>query len=305
MNDQTRNPAAHNHAIPADPATPDVDAVASATPEQAVQAQEALHGLYNGPESSYKLAFGDQDFLMRPETRGIRFQLEMLKPELALREAGVEQTIVTFGSARFPSPEKAEALRAAAKTPKEIKAAAMAMKHASYYKKAYEFGQIVARRNLPLPMKDRMVITSGGGPGIMEAANRGAFELGDKTMGMNITLPFEQEPNPYITPELCFGFYYFSLRKMNLVMRSKAMVAFPGGLGTLDEFFEVATLVQTKKMDPIPLILVGKDYWNNFMNLQFLADEGAMSQEDVDGIHIVDTAEEAWAIIRDFYKLPA
>lgn len=280
-------------------------AVSAAEVVHIQHAQAPLHGLYDAPGSSYKLAFDDEEFLLRKETRGIRFQLEMLKPDIVMREEGIEHTIVTFGSARFPSPEKAEAMRLAAQTPEEIKAATMAVKHGTYYKKAYEFGKIVATRNLPLPMGQRMVITSGGGPGVMEAANRGAFELGDVTIGMNITLPFEQEPNPYITPRLCFQFYYFSLRKMNLVMRSRAMVAFPGGLGTLDEFFEAATLCQTKKIAPIPLILVGKDYWNNFMNLKFLAEEGAISPEDLDLIQVVDTPEEAWAIIRDFYSLSA
>lgn len=261
------------------------------------------HGLYDGPNSSYQLAFEDEEFMLRKETRGIRFQLEMLKPDLVMREMGIEHTIVSFGSARFPSPEDAQKLSNTATTPDEIKTAQLALKQSGYFQKAYDFGRIVAERNIKFPIPERLVVASGGGPGCMLAVNKGAFEVGDLSIGYNITLPFEQEPNPYITPKLCFQFFYFALRKINLVMRARAVLGFPGGFGTLDEVFEVATLIQTQKIKPIPLILVGKEYWTKFMNIEFLADEGAISQEDIDLIKIVDTAQEAWDLIKDFYSL--
>lgn len=298
---------------------------------KAKAAAEGRHGLYDGPDSSFKLAFDDPEFLTRHETRGIRFQLEISKPDMVFRDEGIKHTIVVFGSARFKSPEQAQALLAQAQAsgdPRSIRQAELAVRNSIHYQKAYDFGRLVGSRNLALDTDHRLHILTGGGPGVMEAANRGAFEAGDKTIGMNIALPFEQEPNPYITPRLCFQFHYFGARKFSFLASGSstpgktlepgngmsehpqisgggaaAMVCFAGGFGTLDEFFEAVTLCQTGKMRPRPMIMVGKDYWNGFMNLRFLADEGAISPEDLDLIQIVDTPEEAFALIKDFYSL--
>jgi predicted Rossmann-fold nucleotide-binding protein len=292
------------------------------------EVSSGLHGKYNGSNSSFSLAFMDNDYLTSPETRGVRFQLEIGKADVVFRQMGIKHTIVVFGSARFKSPDVAKKMLSEAKSDEELRVANLAVKNSVHYQKAYDFSQIVANRNLQLPVDHRLYILTGGGPGVMEAANRGAFEAGDKTIGMNIALPFEQEPNPYITPELCFDFHYFACRKfsflsagsstpgVNLIpgegMTEKsevggggaaAMVCFAGGFGSLDEWFEALTLIQTGKMRPRPMILVGKDYWNKFMNIDFLVEEGAVSPEDLKLFHIVDTPSEAWEIIKDFYKL--
>lgn len=305
----------------------DINEAASASAAEIVQSQ-TLHGLYNGPDSSFSLAFDDQDFLTSHETRGIRFQLEIAKPDIVFRQEGIKHTIVVFGSARFKSPDETNAILAAAKTEEEVRLAKLAVKNSIHYQKAYDFGRIVAERNLQLPTDQRLHILTGGGPGVMCAANRGAFEAGDKTIGMNIALPFEQEPNPYITPKLCFQFHYFASRKFSFlsagsstpglpIEQSKGMgtesqvggggacaiVCGAGGYGSLDELFEVAVLTQVGKMRKRPIILLGREYWSNVLNLQFLADEGAISPEDIDLIQIADTAEEAWKIIKDFYSL--
>lgn len=275
----------------------------SATAAEVVPAMEDRHGLYDGPNSSYKLAFSDTDFLLRQETRGIRFQLEMMKPDLVLREEQIKHTIVVFGSARFPSPEEARAQAENAKTPDEIIASELAKRQASHYQTVYDFAHMVGKRNLSVPVSDRMTICTGGGPGLMCAANRGAFEAGDKTIGMNIVLPFEQQPNPYITPRLCFQFFYFALRKIHLVKSARAVMLSPGGLGTMDEGFEVATLVQTGKIDRMPIIFLGRDYWRSLINFPLLVSEGTISPDDIDLFTFVDTPEEAWQAIKDFYKL--
>ncbi len=216
---------------------------------------------------SYIKAYQDLEFLKREEVRGLRLQLELLKPEIIQYEQNIESTIVAFGSARTPAPEDAEKELAEAKENIEKnpdnKAAILALKiaetkmvHAGYYKEAQEFGRIVSSV-CQLGGRCEYVVCTGGGPGIMEAANRGAYEIGAKTIGMNITLPHEQQPNPYITPELCFSFHYFAIRKMHFLMRAKALVAFPGGFGTMDELFEALTLIQTRKMKSIPIVLLG------------------------------------------------
>ena len=259
------------------------------------------------PESN-RLAFADPEFLLRRETRGIRFQLEMLKPDLAQQEQGIEHTVVVFGSARFQSQEKAQKTLEAAQSSGvafEIKRAETLVRNAHFYEQARAFGHLIAQYSANKHNPNKLFICTGGGPGIMEAANRGASEAGGISVGLNIALPHEQTPNPYITPELSFKFHYFALRKMHFMMRAKALVAFPGGFGTLDELFEILTLVQTRKAKPVPILLFGSDYWTRLVNFQVLLDEGTISAEDLSLFHYVNDAEQAWAVIRDFYSLPA
>ena len=255
---------------------------------------------------AYRLAFADPEFLLRRETRGIRFQLEMLKPELGQHEQGIENTVVVFGSARFPAPEQARAAMAAAEKNEDAAELALAQRHmrnAHYYDQARLFARLVAAHSQPLPLAKQLFICTGGGPGIMEAANRGAHELGAPTVGLNIVLPHEQSGNPYITPSLNFKFHYFALRKMHFMMRAKALVAFPGGFGTLDELFEVITLVQTGKAKPLPIVLFGSSYWKRLINFDVLIEEGAISPKDLNLFHYVDEPQQAWDIIRKFYDL--
>ena len=255
--------------------------------------------------NAYRLAFADPEFLLRRETRGIRFQLELLKPELDLRQAGVANTVVVYGSARFVPPELAAERLAAARAggkAEAVRQAERAARNARYYQQAREFGRIVASHGLDLPPEDKFYICTGGGPGIMEAANRGAHDVGAPSVGLNIALPHEQRANPYVTPELCFKFHYFALRKMHFTIRAKALVAFPGGFGTLDELFEVLTLVQTRKVHPVPIVLYGRDYWQRLVNWDMLVEEGAIQPEDLRLFHTVDEPAQAWAVIRDFYR---
>ena len=256
--------------------------------------------------AAYRLAFADPEFMLRRETRGVRFQLELLKPDLELTEAGINRTVVVYGSARFVSPEvAAESLKAAQASgdAHAIALAERATRTSAYYEQAREFGQLVARFGQTQTPEERMYICTGGGPGVMEAANRGAHEVGAPSVGLNITLPHEQSGNRYITPNLSFKFHYFALRKMHLLMRARALVAFPGGFGTLDELFEVLTLVQTRKARPVPIVLFGRDYWSRLLNLDMLVDEGAIAPEDLALYEVVDTPEEAWEVIRAFYRL--
>lgn len=254
--------------------------------------------------NAYRLAFADPEFLLRRETRGIRFQLEMLKPDLDQREAGVENTVVVFGSARFPAPEDAQQRLLAAQARGDAAAIARAerdVRNARWYAQAREFARLVATDSLACPPERRLFICTGGGPGIMEAATRGAHDVGAPSVALNIALPHEQSANPYVTPELSFKFHYFALRKMHFMMRAKALVTFPGGFGTLDELFEVVTLVQTKKAKPVPILLFGTDYWKRLINFEMLVDEGVIAREDLELLHFVDDPLAAWTLIRDFY----
>ena len=256
---------------------------------------------------AYRLAFADNEFLLRRETRGIRFQLELLKPDLEQQALGIDNTIVVFGSARFREPAEAERqLHKAQKSgdPTEIRRAQALVRNAHYYEKSRRFAQLVAEYSLSCPKQDQLYIATGGGPGIMEAANRGAHDRGVLNVGLNILLPHEQEPNPYISPELCFKFHYFALRKMHFLMRAKALVAFPGGFGTLDELFEILTLVQCKKAKPVPIFLFGSEYWKRLFNLEVLVEEGMISPEDLDLFVFVDDPQVAWNHIMRFYDLP-
>ncbi|MCH2241195.1 MAG: LOG family protein [Aquabacterium sp.] len=261
---------------------------------------------YSGPESSYQLAFADTDFLLHEELRPIRMQLELLKPELVQREQGIESTIVIFGSARIPAPEAAQAVLVVAQASGDqqaIKAARMQVEMSRFYDEARRFAALVTKASERLDTP--IYVVTGGGPGIMEAGNRGAFEIGGKSIGLNILLPHEQEPNPYITPELCFQFHYFGLRKMHFLMRSVALACFPGGFGTLDELFETLTLVQTGKCRRRPILLFGRDFWSRLINFELLVDTGMISPQDVKLFHYVETAEEGWQLLQSEYGLAA
>lgn len=255
---------------------------------------------------AYRLAFADPEFLLRRETRGIRFQLEMLKPDLAQQDAGIENTVVVFGSARFREASEAQEMLVRAERSGEVAdiARAQAMvRNAPYYDHAREFARMVARYSASCPKADQLYICTGGGPGIMEAASRGAHDEGALNVGLNIALPHEQAANPYVSPELSFKFHYFALRKMHFMMRAKALLAFPGGFGTLDELFEVITLVQCKKAKPVPILLFGSDYWKRLINLDVLVEEGAISPEDLELFQYVDDPKVAWDAIVKFYDL--
>jgi uncharacterized protein (TIGR00730 family) len=255
---------------------------------------------------AYRLAFADPEFLLRRETRGIRFQLEMLKPDLEQQAQGVANTIVVFGSARFTSPEEAQKRLDAAQGSGDAAALQRAerdVRNARYYDQARQFGRLVAEHSTHLSQSERLYICTGGGPGIMEAANRGAHEAGALNVGLNIALPHEQSGNPYISPSLCFKFHYFALRKMHFMMRAKALVAFPGGFGTLDELFEILTLVQTGKSEPVPVVLHGSSFWKRLINFDLLIEEGVISPEDTGLFSFVDTPEDAWEAIQSFYRL--
>ena len=257
---------------------------------------------YEGPESAYRLAFTDVDFLLREELRPIRLQLELLKPEMVQDEQGVEATIVFFGSARIVAPEIAQLELAAARErgdPAALKAATTRVAMARYYDEARRFAAIVTRRSASLDKP--IYVVTGGGPGIMEAGNRGAFEVGGKSVGLNIVLSHEQVPNKYITPELCFQFHYFALRKMHFLMRAIALVCFPGGFGTLDELFEVLTLVQTGKSRMRPILLFGREFWTRLIDFDLLIETAMIAPEDVNLFHFVETAEEAWALLVSEY----
>ena len=251
---------------------------------------------------AYRLAFRDTDFMLRDELRPVRFQLELLKPEMLLDEAGVGSTLVMYGSARIPSPEQAEALVANATPERKAVAQRLAAK-AKYYQEAYNLAKMVSEKAIIEQGKRQFVICSGGGPSIMEAANRGASDAGSESIGLNIILPHEQAPNQYVTPYLSLNFHYFALRKMHFLLRARAVAVFPGGFGTFDEFFELLTLIQTGKMKPIPIMLFGKDFWDKVVDLEALADEGTINHDDLNLFHRCETADEAWAHIAEFYEL--
>jgi len=246
---------------------------------------------------AYRLAFSDEDFMTSEEMRGVRFQLEYLKPELRLREQGVNSTVVLFGGARIPAPG-AEPHAGRTETARKNLVA-----NARYYDEARRFAQYASLTSKALGHKEYVVVT-GGGPGVMEAGNRGATEVGAPSIAFNIVLPHEQAPNTYVTPELCFNFHYFATRKVHFLMRAKAVAIFPGGFGTLDEFFETLTLIQTGRMERIPLLMFGKAFWDRALNLKFLEEEGTISPGDTELFTVVDTAAEGWEVVRSFYDLP-
>ncbi len=250
---------------------------------------------------SYKLAFQDSDFLLRDDLRPIRFQLELLKPELLLEEANIGSTFVIYGSARIPEPAKADALVESATTDKQRRVAERLRAKSRYYDEARKLAQIASQCPLDAAGKRQFVVCSGGGPSIMEAANRGAQDVGAESIGLNIVLPFEQTPNPYVTPHLSFQFHYFALRKMHFLLRARAVAAFPGGFGTFDELFELLTLVQTGKMAQLPIFLFGKEFWQRVVNFDGLVEEGVISEADLNLFRFVETAEEAWDKLNLYY----
>jgi uncharacterized protein (TIGR00730 family) len=269
-----------------------------------------LQAIFDSP--SYRLAEMDINFLARPELRPVRLQLELLKPEMAFIEHQVRSTIVLYGGTQVIERSAAEARVKAARAvlatsphdkrvQREVARAERILAKSCYYDAAREFSRLVSATCQVRGECDYVIVT-GGGPGIMEAGNRGAFDVGAKSVGLNITLPFEQAPNPYITPELCFQFHYFALRKMHFVMRAKALIVFPGGFGTLDEFFDALTLRQTGRMQAIPIIMYGSEFWKQVINFQFLADEGTIADEHLDLISYADSPSEAWDIIRRFHE---
>lgn len=283
----------------------------------------AESGMTLDPDAN-RLAFVDPEFLLRRETRGIRFQLELLKPDLEQHARGIENTIVVFGSARFRDQQAADALaREAEKAGAAVQQPAAAdaggetsatpvvdarraralARNAHYYEKARAFGRIVAEYSAAKEPHDKLFVCTGGGPGIMEAANRGAHEAGGVSVGLSIALPMEEAANPYVTPDLSFKFHYFALRKMHFMMRAKALVAFPGGFGTLDELFEVITLVQTRKARQVPIVLFGSDYWKRLINFELLVEEGVISPADLALFQFADEPAAAWDIIKTFYRL--
>jgi len=271
--------------------------------------EENLRAILRSP--SYILAEQDIDFLARDELRPVRMELELLKIEMGLTEQQIASTIVVFGGTQIVEPSVAEsrlaaAREAAARDPNDGAAARQVQRaeriaaKSSYYDAAREFARLVSS-DCQIDRKCDYVVVTGGGPGIMEAANRGAFDIGAKSIGLNITLPHEQAPNAYITPELCYQFHYFALRKMHFLLRAKALVIFPGGFGTLDELFDALTLRQTERMQEIPIIMFGREYWNRVIDFQFLADEGTIADAHLDLIDFAESPQEAWSIIQQFH----
>lgn len=287
------------------------------TPKPAQDDPEAAERLSRILESpSYRPATEDVSFLHSNEVRGARLQIEYLKPETALDRLGISETIVVFGSSRIPEPAAArralERLRAAHSAggsdahagddlAAAIAIAERVLEKSRYYDVARAFGHLVASADWS-SAKRRICIMTGGGPGMMEAANRGAFDADADSIGLNIQLPYEQYPNPYLTPELAFRLHYFGIRKLHLVKRAKALVVFPGGYGTLDELFETLTLVQTRKIRPIPVVLVGETFWRRVVDFDFLVAEGVIDPEDAELFWFAETADEIWNGILDWYK---
>jgi len=270
--------------------------------------QDASRVVYDAgtPQShspSYRLAYDDFDFIMRDELRPVRLQLELLKPELSQQEHNINATVVIFGSARIHEHLDAEKVLHKAEQNQhlsnsdKVDIAKRMLAKSHYYDEARKLGALITL------CEHNLTVVTGGGPGIMEAANRGAADVNGKSIGFNIVLPSEQKPNPYITPELCFQFHYFAIRKMHFLMRAAALVAFPGGFGTLDELFEALTLIQTQKVRPIPVILFGKAYWDQLINFDFLVEEGAITASDRDLIQYAETAEQAWQLILESYTI--
>lgn len=268
------------------------------------EAESAKHSIQT-PQTehpAYRLAFQDTEFLLREDLRAVRFQLELLKPELLLDEAKIGSTMVFYGSARIPEPAKAQALLDAATDEKGRTIAQSLAAKARYYDEARKLAAIASAFPRDMEGKRHFVVCSGGGPSIMEAANRGACDVGAESIGLNIVLPHEQAPNEYVTPALSFQFHYFALRKMHFLLRARAVAVFPGGFGTFDETFELLTLIQTGKIRPIPVLMFGREFWEKVVNLEALADEGVIGHKDIGLIRFVDTAEEAWDAVQAFYR---
>jgi hypothetical protein len=266
---------------------------------------EAARNLLQTPQTmdpAYKLAFQDTDFLLREDLRPVRFQLELLKPELLLDEAKIASTFVFYGSARIPEPAKADVLREAATGEESKRVAERVIAKAKYYDVARDLARLASQSPRDLDGWRHFVVCSGGGPSIMEAANRGADDAGVDSIGLNIVLPHEQTPNPYVTPSLSFQFHYFALRKMHFLLRARAVAVFPGGFGTFDETFELLTLIQTGKVKPIPVLLYGREFWERVVDFDALAEEGVISRKDLSLFQFVETAQEGWDYVRKWWR---
>jgi uncharacterized protein (TIGR00730 family) len=265
--------------------------------------KKLLSKILNSP--TYRLAEEDKSFLKENEVRGVRLELDYLKAELVMQEHGIKHTIAVFGSARILPQEKAqrelETLLQKGAGKEDLAEAQKALQRSAYYEDARKLGSLIGGSGKS-PQDNRVVVMTGGGPGIMEAANRGAFEAGANTIGLNIKLPHEQHPNPYVTPELAFLFHYFAIRKLHFFQRAKAMVIYPGGFGTMDELFELLTLIQTRTIDPMPVVLVGKSLWSRIFNFDLLVEEGMINQSDLEIFRVVDSAYDAWSEIIEWYK---
>ena len=272
-------------------------------PTSKIDAQSAAHvpSIPQTESEAYKLAFQDAEFLLRPDLRPVRFQLELLKPELLMNEARIGSTMVFYGSARIPAPDAADALVAAATNPEQQAVAERLKAKSRYYDVARELARFASRVEPDVEGNRHFVVCSGGGPSIMEAANRGAQDERQETIGLNIVLAHEQLPNRYVTPELSFQFHYFALRKMHFLLRARAVAVFPGGYGTFDELFELLTLIQTGKVRPLPILLFGREFWSRVVNFQALAEEGVIAPHDLDLIHWSEDAEEAWDYVMRYY----
>lgn len=272
-------------------------------PTSKIEAKSAEHvpSIPQTESDSYKLAFQDTEFLLRPDLRPVRFQLELLKPELLLEEAKIGSTFVFYGSARIPAPDMADALVAAAANPEQESIAERLKAKSRYYDVARDLARLASRCGSDEDGYQHFVVCSGGGPSIMEAANRGAADEGQESIGLNIVLPHEQLPNRYVTPNLSFQFHYFALRKMHFLLRARAVAVFPGGYGTFDEMFELLTLIQTGKVRPLPILLFGRDYWTRVINFQAMVEEGVIAPHDLDLIHWSEDADEAWDFVSRFY----
>ena len=288
---------------------PELPKSAFPTAEEDVSAARLTPDTIQTRSPSYRLAYTDEEFLLRDELRPVRLQLELLKPDLLQQEKGIHSTVVVFGSARIPDEktaaerlQKAQVLAVAAPSDpvlaRKLQIAQRVVSNVHYYDEARKLGRLITEES----KQCELVVVTGGGPGIMEAANRGAADAGGISIGLNIVLPFEQQPNPYITPELCFQFHYFAIRKMHFLKRARALVACPGGFGTLDELFETLTLIQTGKIKPVPILLLGSEYWQRIINFQVMVEEGMIEQDNLALFQFVDSAEEAWQVIKKYYN---
>ena len=268
-----------------------------------VDAQAASH-VPSTPQTeseAYKLAFQDNEFLLREDLRPVRFQLELLKPELLLNEAQIGSTFVFYGSARIPAPDQADALVAAATNEQQVAIAERLKAKSKYYEVAHQLARLASCCSCDEEGKKHFVVCSGGGPSIMEAANRGAAEQGRESVALNIVLPHEQMPNRYVTPDLSFQFHYFALRKMHFLLRARAVAVFPGGFGTFDEMFELLTLIQTGKVRPLPILLFGREFWTKVVDFEALVEEGVIAPHDLDLIHWTEDPAEAWDFVTRYY----
>ena len=294
MTEQNRTPAGDKAGVPKRIFAP--AQVEARTAREAVSTPQT-------EDPSYRLAFQDDEFLLREDLRPVRFQLELLKTQVTLDEANIASTFVFYGSARIPEPERAQMLVDAAKTPEQRRIAERLASVAHYYDEARKLAQMASRVGCDEEGKRQFVVCSGGGPSIMEAANRGARDVGADTIGLNIVLPHEQAPNPYVTPHLSLRFHYFALRKMHFLLHARAVAVFPGGFGTFDEMFELLTLIQTGKTSPMPIVLFGRAFWETVVNWQALADYGVIAPQDLELFRFVETAEEAWDVVCDYYAV--